>query len=134
MIAVDTNVLARFYLNDDEEQAGVAARLLTEEEVFVAKTVLLELEWVLRGVAKIAPAAIARSLAHLLSLRNVRVEDEANVRIALKAYVHGMDFGDALHVASSAVADRFATFDSRLVKRAPRGFARPVVMTPVGRA
>ena len=130
MIALDTNILVRFYLNDDEVQAGLATRLLTDEDVFVAKTVLLELEWVLRGVAKVSRAAIARSLAHLLSLPNVRVEDEVNVRAALKAFTRGMDFADALHLTSSGGADRFATFDARLVKRAPRTFARPVVASP----
>jgi bifunctional DNA-binding transcriptional regulator/antitoxin component of YhaV-PrlF toxin-antitoxin module len=79
--------LARFYLNDDEEQAGRAARVLAEEDVFVLKTVLLKLEWVRRGEARISPADIARSLTHFLSLPNVRVEDEANVKVALKAFV-----------------------------------------------
>jgi predicted nucleic-acid-binding protein len=130
MIAVDTNILARFYLNDDEEQAGRAARLLAEEDVFVPKTVLLELEWVLRGVARISPAGIARSLTHLLSLPNVRIEDETNVKAAVKAFVRGMDFADALHVASSADADRFATFDVSLAKRALRLFPRSAVVAP----
>ncbi len=130
MIAVDTNVLVRFYLNDDQVQAGLAARLLTSEDVFVPKTVLLELEWVMRGVAKVSPSAIARSLAHLMSLPNVRIEDEVNVRAALKAFTQGIDFADALHLTSSGGADRFATFDERLVKRAPRSFARPIVAAP----
>lgn len=130
MIAVDTNVLVRFYLNDDEEQAAIATRLLTNEDVFVPKTVLLELEWVLRGVAKVSPSAIARSLAHLLSLPNVRIEDEQNVRVALKAFTQGTDFADALHLTACAGVDRFATFDARLIKRAPRSFARPIVAAP----
>lgn len=130
MIALDTNILVRFYLNDDEVQGGLATRLLTDEDVFVAKTVLLELEWVLRGVAKVSSGAIAKSLAHLLSLPNVRVEDEINVRAALKAFAKGMDFADALHLSSSVGAERFATFDARLIKRAPRAFARPVVASP----
>ncbi len=130
MIAVDTNVLVRFYLNDDRVQAGLAARLLTSEDVFVPKTVLLELEWVMRGVAKVSPSAIARSLAHLMSLPNVRIEDEVNVRAALKAFTQGIDFADALHLTSGGGADRFVTFDERLVKRAPRSFARPIVAAP----
>ena len=81
MIALDTNVLARFYLNDEPGQAQIAARLLMEEDVFIPKTVLLELEWVMPGAARVPPAGIARSMAHLLSLDNVRIEDEAVVRI-----------------------------------------------------
>ena len=127
MIALDTNVLARFYLNDEPEQAKVAARLLTEEDIFIPKTVLLELEWVMRGVAHIAPAGIARSISHLLSLENVHVEDETVVRAALSAYEKGIDFADALHAAASSDTDGFVTFDSRLVKRAPRAIGRPLV-------
>ena len=55
MIALDTNVLARFYLNDEPVQARVAARLLMEEDIFIPKTVLLELEWVMRGAARVLP-------------------------------------------------------------------------------
>ena len=121
MIALDTNVLARFYLNDEPAQAQIAARLLAEEDVFVAKTVLLELEWVMRGVARVPEAGIAKSMSHLLSLANVRVEDETVVRLALKAYAQGMDFADALHLHSATGATRFVTFDRKLAKRSLPG-------------
>jgi predicted nucleic-acid-binding protein len=128
LIALDTNVLARFYLNDEPGQAQIAARLLMEEDVFIPKTVLLELEWVMRGAARVPPARIARSMAHLLSLDNVRIEDKAVVRVALRAYEKGADFADALHAAASAGTSRFVTFDSRLAKRAARVLARPPVV------
>ena len=128
MIALDTNVLARFYLNDEPAQAQIAAQLLMEEDVFIPKTVLLELEWVMRGAARVPPQGIARSIAHLLSLDNVQVEDEASVRIALKAFEKGIDFADALHAAASAATSRFVTFDERLAKRAARILPRPPVV------
>ena len=128
MIALDTNVLARFYLNDDAAQAQIATRLLMEEDVFIPKTVLLELEWVLRGAAQVPAAGIAKSLAHLLSLPNVRVEDETAVRTALKAFTQGCDFADALHAAASKGATRFVTFDVKLAKRSARGPAQPPVV------
>ena len=128
MIALDTNVLARFYLNDEPGQAQVAARLLMEEDVFIPKTVLLELEWVMRGAARVPHAGIARSMAHLLSLDNVHIEDEAAVRIALKAFAKGVDFADALHAVASAETSRFVTFDTRLAKRAARVLQRPPVV------
>ncbi len=49
--AVDTNILARYYLRDDAVQGRVAAGVLSAGDVFVPKTVVLELEWVLRYVA-----------------------------------------------------------------------------------
>ena len=44
MRAVDTNVLARYYLRDDAVQARVADRILSAGDVFVPKTVMLEFE------------------------------------------------------------------------------------------
>ena len=134
MIALDTNVLARFYLNDEPVQALVAAHLLMEEDVFIPKTVMLELEWVLRGAAGLPVAAIARSMGHLLGLPNVRVEDETAVRQAVKAMTQGFDFADALHVAASAGVDRFVTFDAKLIKRAAGARARPTVVLAADRS
>ena len=51
MRAVDTNILARFYLRDDATQGRIAASVLAAGDLFVPKTVILELEWVLRYVA-----------------------------------------------------------------------------------
>lgn len=44
MRAVDTSILARYYLHDDPAQAQSAARILAAGDVFVPKTVMLELE------------------------------------------------------------------------------------------
>src|SRR5882724_7822171 len=63
MTALDTNVLVRIITNDDRAQANRAATFLREQErVFIAKTVLLELEWVLRSAYKIEPNAIISAL------------------------------------------------------------------------
>src|SRR6267378_8603383 len=102
MTALDTNVLVRVITNDDKPQAGRAARFLREQEsVFIAKTVLLELEWVLRSAYKIEPNAIISALRSILTVINVEIEDEAAVSQALEWYEQGMDFADALHVASA---------------------------------
>src|SRR5690606_6883842 len=49
--AVDTNVLARYYLQDDARQARISRALMESGDLFVPKTVILELEWVLRAAA-----------------------------------------------------------------------------------
>ncbi len=68
MIAVDTNVLARYLLNDEPRQARAAAALLASAPVIVPPTVLLELVWVLR-VNDCDREAIGRGLRHLLGFR-----------------------------------------------------------------
>ncbi|GIX27400.1 MAG: hypothetical protein KatS3mg123_1281 [Burkholderiales bacterium] len=119
MIAVDTNVLARFLTNDDPAQAARALKLMKRGGIFIPKTVLLELEWVLRGGYKYDRQAILKAMEDLLGLPNVSAEDSVEVTEALKRYEAGLDFADALHLSSSAAAAlRFATFDGKLAKRA----------------
>lgn len=52
MRAIGTNVLARYYLQDDAHQANLARSLIEDGDLFTPKTVLLEFEWVLRLVAR----------------------------------------------------------------------------------
>ena len=57
MLAIDTNIIVRLLTNDDPDQAAKAKSLIEGAEVFVATTVLLETEWVLRGAyRRIHPA------------------------------------------------------------------------------
>lgn len=120
MIALDTNVVVRFLVDDDAGQAERARKLLETNPVFVAASVLLETEWVLRSGYGFAAVEIARFLRALLGLENVTVAEPAVLAGAIAAYEGGLDFADALHLAQSARADAFATFDAKLIKRARR--------------
>ncbi|MGQ0510463.1 MAG: type II toxin-antitoxin system VapC family toxin [Betaproteobacteria bacterium] len=116
MIALDTNVLVRFLVNDDPAQARRARALIETKPVFVPVTVLLETEWVLRGGYRLPRADVVRLLRGLLGLPEVATEDPQRVARALQWHEAGIDFADALHLAGSAWAERFATFDEKLVK------------------
>jgi predicted nucleic acid-binding protein len=119
MIALDTNVWVRYVTNDDPRQARKALKLLQgADAVFVPKTVLLELEWVLRAVYELPAAAIGKALLHIAGLSVVHLESAGQVAKALDYYGQGLDFADALHLAGSEVAEAFYTFDSRFVSRA----------------
>jgi len=133
MLALDTNILARYYVREDgAAQTGAqeeAARRILEHggKLFVAKTVLLELEWVLRGVYGHSREGVCRVFEHLLGLTHVEIEDRAAVERALGNLRRGLDFADALHIARSSRASAFATFDHRLAKRAKRLALTPPV-------
>lgn len=118
MIAVDTNVLVRLVTNDEPGQARRAAELLRRKPVFVPKTVLLEMEWVLRHAYRLERPAILRAFYGVLGLPTVTVEDGRAVARALAWYEEGMDFADAIHVSSSGEAQEFTTFDAQLVRKA----------------
>lgn len=120
MIAIDTNVLVRLLTNDDPVQSPRAAAVFAREDVHIPKTVLLETEWVLRGAYGLAPTTIQAAFERLRSTRSVTLEDPTGVQQALAWYTAGMDFADALHLASAGQANRFVTFDGVLVKRAKR--------------
>lgn len=131
MRAVDTNILARFYLRDDEVQGRIAAGLLAAGDVFVPKTVILELEWVLRYVAEQPQNKVIECLAHLVALPGVTVEDRDEIELALGYSRNGIDFADALHLAASKACSEMLTFDDRgYARRATRLHLRPPVQVP----
>ena len=122
MRALDSNVLVRFFVDDpDDAQAAKkrpAAIAALAERSFVSVTVLLELEWVMRGFYELPNGDISRVLRALASIKHITLEDRDAVLAAVDAFENGLDFADALHLARSARASGFATFDQRLAKRA----------------
>jgi predicted nucleic-acid-binding protein len=122
MRALDTNVLARFFVDDADDAQGArqrpAAVAALSERSFVSVTVLLELEWVLRGFYELPARHVSRVLRALASIEHITIEDRDAVLVAIDAFDKGVDFADALHLARSSRASGFATFDQRLAKRA----------------
>ena len=122
MRALDTNVLARFFVDDaDDVQAAKqrpAAVAALSERSFVSVTVLLELEWVMRGFYELPTRDMSRVLRGLAGIEHVTLEDRDAVLQAVDAFDKGLDFADALHLARSSRTSGFATFDQRLAKRA----------------
>ena len=131
MIALDTNILARYLLDDEPAQARAACRLLADAkaEYWIPVTVVLELAWVLRK-SDAPRAVIMDRLRDLLSLRNVRAQNADLVFQALRWAAQGMDLADALHLVLSGKAERFATFDDALVKQARKLGVQPPVSAP----
>jgi predicted nucleic-acid-binding protein len=130
MRAVDTNLIVRVFAEDDSEQADIAEGVLADDSVFLPKTVLLEFEWVMRSVYRKPAAAIAAAIERMLETANVQVEDQAAVTRAVAWFRQGMDFADALHLASSGHADGFVTFDVDLCRQAARLGVKPPVVAP----
>jgi predicted nucleic-acid-binding protein len=129
--AVDTNILARYYLRDDATQARIARDLLSAGDVFIPKTVVLELEWVLRYVADQPAGKVIECLAHLIALPAVTVEDRDEIEAALGHARNGIDFADALHHASSKACSELLTFDDRgYARRAKKLNLKPPVRVP----
>jgi predicted nucleic-acid-binding protein len=138
MIALDTNVLARYYVTSSDapsQKQSAAARTLLEsgKSLFVSKTVVLELEWVLRGYYKSPPEDVLTVLTHLLAMPNLDIEDRVAVELAAAALDDGFDFADALHHASSRHCTSLATFDDKKFARraTTKGWKPPVKLVAV---
>ena len=80
---------------------------------------ILELEWVLRRSYGFGKSQVLAALRSLAGPDNVRLEDSGAVARALQwAEEAGLDFADALHLASCGEAERFLTFDKSLARQA----------------
>lgn len=139
MIAVDTNILARFYVDDPTDpeaarQRPCAAKLLRDSpSVHVPVTVVLEFAWVLRAFYSFATEDCAGAIEHLIGLPNVHVEDWPAVKEALRLYRAGLDFADALHLTRSGKCERFYTFDDKkFARRAAKLAVVPDVVVLTG--
>jgi predicted nucleic-acid-binding protein len=126
MLAVDTNVLVRFLVDDDPAQSRIARKLVDDQQIRVPDTVLLETEWVLRSVYAFDSAHVHAGLMAFVGLPNVLVERPERIAMALDWFAMGMDFGDAMHLASCADDEAFATFDRKLAIAARKAKAGKV--------
>ncbi len=118
MLAVDTNVVVRYLTGDHADQFAKAKALIDGQDVFVCTTVLLEIEWVLRGVYGYRAAQLLQALRAFAGLPRIILEDPAVAAKALDWMAAGMDFADALHLAKAEGCEAFISFDQRFAAAA----------------
>lgn len=120
MIAIDTNILVRYAVKGDRRQAQQATDFLKLHSWRLLKTVLLEFVWGLASSAgyNLPRAVVAELVRHVCGLPTIDLEDASSVAQAVSWYEQGMDFTDALYLASSSLLDGFATFDRQLFVKA----------------
>jgi predicted nucleic-acid-binding protein len=124
MLGVDTNVLVRFLVRDDETQFEKARKLITREvaagrRVFISHLVLLETEWVLRSRYGLPKSQIVATFSGLLGTTDVRFEDEPAIEEALFTWKDATaDFADCLIGAKNRRLGcrATATFDAQAAK------------------
>ncbi len=130
-VALDTNLLVRLLTNDDPPQAERVADLIDASAgCFVPITVVLELEWVLRGAYKLPREAVIRAFEGLMAIRQVHLEQEELVCRVLEWHRQGLDFADALHLARSEGCGALLSFDRSLARLAADLPLKPDVLEP----
>jgi predicted nucleic-acid-binding protein len=128
VIALDTNVLVRYLVEDDAKQTALAAALIEraiadDESLYVSDVVVCETVWVLSVAYKVGRKEIAAVLRNLFRARHLAFGAVEQLIRALEAYDAGKgDFADYLirEHARAADCESVATFD-RLLQR-ERGF------------
>ena len=116
MIGLDTNVLVRYIVQDDAEQALAATRLIegrcTERSPgYVSVLVLVELVWVLAGAYGYANSDVARVILQLLRTTEFRIEASDAVWAALREFeAGGAGFADYLIAQRNRAAGCTSTF------------------------
>jgi predicted nucleic-acid-binding protein len=124
MLGVDTNVLVRFLVRDDEAQFEKAHKLIKREvtagrRVFIGQLVLLETEWVLRSRYGLSKNRIIETISGLLDTADVQFEDEPAIEEALFTWKDAAaDFADCLIGARNRRLGcrATATFDAKAAK------------------
>ena len=125
MKALDTNVLARFLLNDDPVQSQIARQQLTEQ-CFVSETVLLELSWLLTSRYQMPREEVLANVRDLFLLPTLTIHNADHVSWAVDRFEAGAGLADMLHVATAGLSDVFVTFDRGLARRAGPNTPVPV--------
>ena len=124
MAGLDTNVLVRWLVADDDAQVARVQALLESgrsagETYFVPTTVLLELEWVLRSRYRLDKPAILLAMNALLETHEFDIQAEPALERALHLYRQGRaEFADCLHAGLCAAAGRapLLTFDAQAAR------------------
>lgn len=124
MNALDTNILVRFLVQDDEQQASVVNTLLagaeTDKKVFfVSNVVLLEIIWVLKSAYGASRDDILLALNELLSVSVLEFQDQPAVRdCVMSAQGNTYDLADLLiaHVGQLKGCVTTLTFDKKAAK------------------
>lgn len=116
-ITVDTNVLVRACVQDDAQQAQLAADVLRKaRRIAVSSTSLCEFVWVLKRAYQYTDADIAKAIRLLIRSKNV-VCDMPAIELGLAIFEQGGDFADGIIAFSGASlgATEFVSFDKKAI-------------------
>jgi len=113
---LDTNVLVRLVVNDDERQVGIAREIIEQGPFVLLPSVLIETVWVARSRYRMAREDVARELKKILGAPTVVIVSQSAIAWAFERFEAGADFADMVHfaLAEELEATSFATFDKRI--------------------
>lgn len=126
LIGIDTNILVRYFTQDDATQAALASELLesldTERSGFISLVVLTETIWVMQGLYRLSREDVGICVAQLLHSGGIVIEYAVQVAKALSDYhLHvNTDFADVLihYISLQNGCSKTFTFDKTAARHA----------------
>lgn len=123
--SLDTNVVLRFLLQDDDRLSGKANDIFMainngELTVYLDPVVLGEIVWVLKSFYKLPPEKVYEWVLPIASHSHINIPDKSRYTEALRLYLELQDFGDACAcaLALEACNGNLLSFD-RKIKKVP---------------
>ena len=124
MKGIDTNILVRYLVQDDAEQAAKAANFLTREcssgaPGLINRIVMCELVWVLESAYDYPREKVALALETILRTAQFKIEDHQEAWISWREYRTGADFADVFisTVNRRLGCEHTATFNRKAGRR-----------------
>ena len=116
MVMLDTNMILRYLLNDNEEMALKAENVIKKERVYVTIEIIAEVVYVLKGVYSVEREEIKESL--LAFLKEVAAVEEDVLKLGIETYAkNNLDFPDCILYAYHRMKGyEIKTFDKKLIK------------------
>lgn len=116
MVMLDTNIILRYLLDDNEEMASAAEQIIQKENVLVSIEIMAEVVYVLKGVYGVGRLKIGEKLIDFLN--EVSAAEPEILKLGIKTYAeYNLDFPDCILYAYNRVKGyEIKTFDKKLNK------------------
>jgi predicted nucleic-acid-binding protein len=124
MIGIDTNILIRYFTQDNLEQAQIVEQIIdnyanSPNSMFVNNIVMCELIWVLERGYKYSKEEIGQVIKQMLSTEEFAFENQELLWLTLNQYIQNkLDFSDALigELNKACGCAKTLTFDQAAIK------------------
>lgn len=118
MIIVDTNIILRYLLQDNQELSKNAIEIIDNNEIFIPTEVIVEVCYVLKKVYNVEREKIYEAIKLLLNMEEVSFQNKKTIELAFKMYSQkNFDIVDCmLYAYNKNENHEVKTFDKKLSK------------------
>ena len=118
MKILDTNIILRYLLNDDEEQSNKSLKIIENNEIFIPNEVIVEVIYVLSKTYKFSKTDVNDIVTSLLNEENIIFQNKDIIKVTMSTYVaENLDVIDCMLYAYKICENYdIETFDKKLNK------------------